>query len=129
MKTSLKRKYLKIKQIGSGAFSQVWMVKRRKTGRMWALKQIKVKQLNQQQRKNQHTEIRILSKLNHENIVGYREHFTDSATGDLCIVMELCRGGNMQQHLQRLKKQKRRIPEPEVVDYLRQLAAGLDHLH
>ena len=51
------KNFLVLEKIGNGAFSQVYKVKRISDGELYAMKRIKMKDLNQKERKNSLTEI------------------------------------------------------------------------
>lgn len=42
-----------------------------------------------------HAQVDLLRKLNHPNIVGYKDSFLTPRKDHLCIVMEYCDGGDL----------------------------------
>ncbi|XP_064161671.1 calcium/calmodulin-dependent protein kinase type 1D-like isoform X1 [Anguilla rostrata] len=76
--------------LGSGAFSEVFMVKEKKTGRLFALKCVKKKQLKENNLEN---EIAVLRRINHDNVVRL-EDFYESET-HYYLVMQLVLGGEL----------------------------------
>lgn len=84
-------RYSKIKQIGSGTFGQAWLVESTVSKRMYALKELGVTTMSEQDRHLALNEAKILSKLKHKNIVRYKEAFV--AQGKLCIAMEFAEKG------------------------------------
>jgi len=36
-----------------------------------------------------------LASINHKNVIGYKEAFLDEASNELCIIMELANGGDL----------------------------------
>ena len=63
------------KELGKGAFGAVCFVKRKEDSKTYAMKKVKISQLNTKERENALNEVRILASLNHNNIVGYKEAF------------------------------------------------------
>ena len=61
--------YVDLKPIGEGAFGKVFRGRRKHTGQIMALKFIKKKNRTEKDLKNLRTEIDILKRLKHENIV------------------------------------------------------------
>ncbi|KAI1893184.1 hypothetical protein AGOR_G00141290 [Albula goreensis] len=79
-----------IEVLGSGAFSEVYLVKERKTGKHFAMKCVKKKQKRDNILEN---EIAVLRRIKHENVVGL-EDFYESRT-HYYLVMELVSGGEL----------------------------------
>jgi serine/threonine protein kinase len=69
----------------------------------------------------------MITKIEHENLV---RHFTITENEkNLIIVMEYCKDGNLQQYLQQLKLEHRRLSLETVLIYMQQLSAALMTLH
>ncbi|XP_036447555.1 calcium/calmodulin-dependent protein kinase type 1D-like isoform X2 [Colossoma macropomum] len=79
-----------IEVLGSGAFSEVFMVKERKTGKLFAMKCVKKKNKRDVNLEN---EIAVLRRIKHENVVGL-EDFYESRT-HYYLVMQLVSGGEL----------------------------------
>lgn len=84
-------RYTKVKPIGSGTFGQAWLVESVVSHRKYALKELGVVSMSEQDRHLALNEAKILSKLKHKNIVRYKEAFV--AQGKLCIAMEFAEKG------------------------------------
>ncbi|XP_030623449.1 calcium/calmodulin-dependent protein kinase IGb [Chanos chanos] len=76
--------------LGSGAFSEVYMVRERKTGKLFAMKCVKKKHKRDLNLEN---EIAVLRRIKHENVVGL-EDFYESRT-HYYLVMQLVSGGEL----------------------------------
>uniref|UniRef100_A0A8C1VI91 Calcium/calmodulin-dependent protein kinase IGb n=1 Tax=Cyprinus carpio TaxID=7962 RepID=A0A8C1VI91_CYPCA len=76
--------------LGSGAFSEVFMVKERKTGKLFALKCVKKKNKRDVNLEN---EIAVLRRIKHDNVVCL-EDFYESRT-HYYLVMQLVSGGEL----------------------------------
>ncbi|XP_061760329.1 calcium/calmodulin-dependent protein kinase type 1D-like [Nerophis ophidion] len=79
-----------MEELGSGAFSEVYMVREKKTGRTFAMKCIKKKQIRDPSLEN---EIAVLRRIQHDNVVGM-EDFYESRT-HFYLVMQLVSGGEL----------------------------------
>ncbi|XP_028307867.1 calcium/calmodulin-dependent protein kinase type 1G-like [Gouania willdenowi] len=80
-----------MEELGSGAFSEVYMVKEKMTGKAFAMKCVKKKQ--QKKDPNLENEITVLRRIKHDNVVGM-EDFYESRT-HYYLVMELVSGGEL----------------------------------
>nr|XP_057908355.1 calcium/calmodulin-dependent protein kinase type 1D-like isoform X1 [Doryrhamphus excisus] len=79
-----------MEELGSGAFSEVYMVREKKTGRTFAMKCVKKKQARDLNLEN---EIAVLRRIKHENVIGM-EGFYESLT-HFYLVMQLVSGGEL----------------------------------
>ncbi|XP_005814355.1 calcium/calmodulin-dependent protein kinase type 1 [Xiphophorus maculatus] len=77
-------------KMGSGSFSEVYMVREKKTGQLYALKCLKKKHLTHSNLEN---EINVLKRIKHDNVVGL-EDFYESRT-HYYLVMQLVSGGEL----------------------------------
>ncbi|XP_030275431.1 calcium/calmodulin-dependent protein kinase IGa [Sparus aurata] len=77
-------------KMGSGSFSEVFMVREKNTGQLYALKCLKKKHLAHTNLEN---EINVLRRIKHENVVGL-EDFYESRT-HYYLVMQLVSGGEL----------------------------------
>jgi len=53
----------------------------------------------------------MLASIQHPNVIGYKEAFFESESGNLCIVMEICDNGDMLQAIEKHKKMKSKYTE------------------
>ncbi|XP_074499434.1 calcium/calmodulin-dependent protein kinase IGb isoform X2 [Sebastes fasciatus] len=79
-----------MEELGSGAFSEVFMVREKKTGKLNAMKCVKKKQKIDLNLEN---EIAVLRRIKHDNVVGM-EDFYESCT-HYYLIMELVSGGEL----------------------------------
>ncbi|TKS70556.1 Calcium/calmodulin-dependent protein kinase type 1G [Collichthys lucidus] len=77
-------------KMGSGSFSEVFMVREKSSGKLYALKCLKKKHLAHSNLEN---EINVLKRIKHENVVGL-EDFYESRT-HYYLVMQLVSGGEL----------------------------------
>ncbi|XP_020337847.1 calcium/calmodulin-dependent protein kinase type 1D-like [Oncorhynchus kisutch] len=85
------RDVFEFKQVlGSGSFSEVYLVREKKTGNLYALKCLKKKHLSCSNLEN---EITVLKKIRHDNVIGL-EDFYETQT-HYYLVMQLVSGGEL----------------------------------
>ncbi|CAI9098311.1 OLC1v1034934C1 [Oldenlandia corymbosa var. corymbosa] len=112
--------YLIRKQIGTGSFSTVWLAQHRVLGTEVAIKEIATARLSSKLRDSLKSEIVILKKINHPNII--RLHDMIEETGKIYIILEYCKGGDLFVYIQ---QRQGRIPEATAKHFMQQLALGL----
>jgi len=118
-----------IKELGKGAFGTVVLVKRREDGNIYAIKRVKISQLNKKEQENSLNEVRILASISHPNIIGYKEAFFDDDSKTLNMVMEYADDGDLENKIQKHIKNKTNVSENELWSYLIQMIQGLKSLH
>ena len=118
-----------IKVLGKGAFGRVDLVKRKEDGKIYAMKCVKISQLNTKEQENALNEVRVLASINHPNIIGYKEAFFDEPSKTLNIVMEFADDGDLETKIQNHIKNKTNFPENDIWSYLIQMIEGLKGLH
>jgi serine/threonine protein kinase len=116
--------YLVLERLGEGGMGQVFKARHQGLGRVVALKLIHKERLgNPQAVKRFQREMQVAGKLNHPNIVlGYD---ADQIGNTHFFTMEFVEGTD----LNKLVKEKGRLPVQEACDYIRQAALGLQHAH
>ena len=85
-----------LKTLGSGTFSEVFKVRRHSDGEEYAMKKVRLMSLSTKEKAMALNEIRILASVKHKNVIGYKEAFFEEATNELCIIMELADGGDLE---------------------------------
>ena len=112
--------YEVLKKIGEGASAKVYKVKEKSTGEIKAMK--KVEKAKLPDIKYFETEIKILSLLDHPNIVRLFEVFEDEK--NFYLIMELCYGGNL---LSRMKND--RYKERAAANLMEQIVSAIAYCH
>jgi NIMA (never in mitosis gene a)-related kinase len=110
-----------------GTHSEVYRAAHLETDTQVAIKRIKIFDLHAAVRKEVDTEISLLQKLDHPNLIQYHEHFHHES--DLYIVMELAIGGQMAHKVEAVRKTSVRIEEKLLWGWLNDVASGLAYLH
>ncbi|XP_062975532.1 calcium/calmodulin-dependent protein kinase type 1G [Elgaria multicarinata webbii] len=89
--SNIRKTFIFMEALGSGAFSEVFLVKHRTTSKLFALKCIKKSPVTQES--NLENEIAVLKKIKHDNIVTLEDIY-ESAT-HYYLVMQLVSGGEL----------------------------------
>ena len=118
-----------ISKLGEGAYSTVFKVKRKIDNQIYALKKVKLSNLNDKEKTNSLTEVRILASVKSKYVISYKEAFFDEKDSTLGIVMEFADNGDLYQKIVEHKKQKTYFEETEVWNIFIQLVKGLKSLH
>jgi len=115
------------KIIGSGSFANVCKGYNMKTKEDVAIKIIKpgFENKSKKHKKQLAREIDIILRMNHKNIVTCYGVFRHPESSALCIVMELCDGGNLESYL---KAKGGKLSEYSAQNVAKQLADGLGYL-
>jgi len=107
-------------QLGSGAYSVVVKATEKHSGRDWA---IKIVDKNSTGMADMRGELSVMSKLNHDNIVTFKEVF-DHPEG-FYVVLELISGGELFDRIIELK----RFTEKDAAQTMIQAFRAIDHMH
>ncbi|NXI14568.1 KCC1G kinase, partial [Irena cyanogastra] len=89
--SNIRKTFTFMEALGSGAFSEVFLVKQKSTGKLFALKCIKKSPLNRDS--SLENEIAVLKKIKHENIVTLEDIY--ESTTHFYLVMQLVSGGEL----------------------------------
>jgi NIMA (never in mitosis gene a)-related kinase len=93
------------------------------------MKKVKLMKLSTKEKENALNEIRILASVNHQNVIGYKEAYFDENTNELCIIMELANGGDLDGKITQAKNLKSFVKEEKIWHIVRHLIQGLVALH
>ena len=118
-----------ISEIGQGAYSAVYKVKRKIDNQIYALKKVYFKILKEKDKFNALNEIRILANINNKYIIKYKEAFIDEKEETLNLVMEYADDGDLSQKIQENKKNSIYFSENEIWKTLIQIIKALKILH
>ena len=118
-----------IKQIGSGAFSTVSLVKNKKDNKLYALKRVELSKMMSNEKDNSLNEIRLLASVNHKNIIAYKESFYEESTNTLNLVLEYADGGDLQSKITSHKNIKKYFNEKTIWSIFIQMVYGIKELH
>ena len=119
-------RFEKLRTLGRGAQGSVILVRRKTDGSEMVLKRIFVDEHSGEEREEVTNEIKVLSMLNHPNIVSYYGSFHSDGDSIINVVMEYADGGSLFHHIQRAKAP---FPESQILSYAVQLLLALQHMH
>jgi len=110
--------------IGKGSFGKVMQVRKKDTGKIYAMKILNKDMIVQRQElEHAKAEKNVLQKLVHPFLVNLNYSF--QTPDKLYFVMDFVNGGELFFHLQREKK----FPEHRARFYMAEIACGLEYLH
>jgi serine/threonine protein kinase len=117
----------KLRMIGKGGFSQVYLVRKRGTDEIYAMKVIKKRTAVRENKGVEYceTERKVLETVSHPFIVGLRYSF--QTRQKVYMVLDYARGGELFYHLRRRTPQ--RFEEPVVRFYAAQITLAFGSLH
>jgi NIMA (never in mitosis gene a)-related kinase len=118
--------YVKIKEIGSGSFGKVSLVKN-KDEKLFCMKTVDTARMSGKERKQAQNEVKVLSHLKHPYIITYRESFMDNF--QLCIVMDYAEGGDLFKVIDRARRKCQSLGEPKILRWITQSLLALKYLH
>eukprot|EP00026_Physarum_polycephalum_P012813 Phypoly_transcript_13147.p1 GENE.Phypoly_transcript_13147~~Phypoly_transcript_13147.p1 ORF type:complete len:350 (+),score=62.81 Phypoly_transcript_13147:63-1052(+) len=110
--------------VGQGAFSVVREGTHRETGEKVAIKQIAKQHITTADMKRLATEIEIMKKLKHNNIIQLIEVF-DNSPDNLYLVMELVKGGELFDKI----VDKGQYSEKDACNIVKQIVAAVQYMH
>ena len=114
--------YSRGKKIGSGRFSNVYLATEFLTGQKWALKVVKKKTLDLNEREMIHNEVNILEALSHKGIIKFKDMF--DCKKNVKIVLEYVDGTDFMK-----KIQNKPVKEDEVRRDMMNLFITLKYIH
>jgi len=120
--------YRRLKRLGKGAYGVVDLVRRR-DGELFVMKIVKDDTVVT---KNNHVqssfgEAKILSELNHPNIVGLADYFVEGKY--LLLILEYCDSGDLKIRITTAAKKQRQFHETQVMDWFVQMCFAMEYLH
>ena len=119
-------KYELIRIIGDGTYGIVYEGLNKETKEKVAIKKLKQKYKSLEECKNK-IEIKVLEKLNHENIIQLKEVIREY-NGEVFYIFEYC-DCNLLEFIENHKEHNKKIPEQIIREIILQLTRGLKYLH
>ena len=120
--------FILFKEIGKGAFGEVFLSMDQKLDELTAIKVINRKKLPSVLKNKLLIQLEILSKLNHKNVTKIIDK--QKTSNNFYIEMEYSNGPNLYEYVQCYKKKYGKCLNEEIVQKLvKQIASGLEYLH
>ena len=124
----MKVKYIIVKLLGEGAFGKAYLAKTDKENIQYVIKQVIMEDMTDQEKRETFNEAVILKKLDHPNIIKFKEVFLQRKPKEaLNIVTEFADGGDLNEKINQQKKKP--FPESQILDYITQICLALQHIH
>ena len=123
-------RYKIIKLLGEGSFGKAYLCQNIQDNSQCVIKQIVLDELDAEEKKETLNEVAILKRLDHSNIIKFKDVFTKTKPHNtLNIVMEYADGGDLSKKIQKQREKKSPFTEKEIINYLTQICLALNHIH
>jgi len=109
--------------IGQGSFAKVFVVLSKKYGEEFVIKRIDKKRLSKSNVIDCKSEVNVMAKLTHPNIVSIYEYFEDDDF--LYLILEYCKKGSIQDYI----NQNGAMPENVLIPMCKGIISGLSYCH
>ena len=126
---SLEQDFEILEHLGKEGNSSMLKVKRKKDGYIYFLKSTLLNNIGEDDKKGAINEIKILSTLNHPNIIQFKEAFFDKGSNSINLVLEFPDNGNLINKINYAFKNKMHMEECIIWNVLTQILHGLNYLH
>ena len=120
------KKYELIRIIGDGTYGVVYEGINRETKQKVAVKKLKDRYKSLKECLSK-IEVKVLEKLNHENIIQLKEVIIDK-NGEVSYIFEYC-DCNLFEFIENHREHKKRIPEPIIREIIQQITKGMKYMH
>ena len=113
--------------VGRGQYSSVHKARRRSDGRLVAVKQVQIFDMDGTSRHECVNETRILSELKHQHIIEYLDYFTHD--NDLFLILEYASEGDLSAVIASNATQQQPMVEADVWQFAYQISSALAFMH
>eukprot|EP01135_Chromosphaera_perkinsii_P000738 Nk52_evm26s151 gene=Nk52_evmTU26s151 len=119
------REYCRIKCIGQGSFGKALLVRHKRDNKLYVVKEINISKLDRKGRMEALNEVKVLSGMQHPNIVSYQESFEEN--DNLYIVMDYAEKGDLYKKIR--DRRGVHMPEEQILDLFVQICLAMKHVH
>lgn len=123
------RDYTFLQMVGQGSFGKVYKAQSKKTGAIYACKEIDYSTMKEKEKELLVHEVNTMKELNHDNIVRYVDRYLDKSRGRLFMIMEYCDNGDLAKYIKRHKAERRYITEDKIWSVAYQLISVMNYCH
>lgn len=110
--------------VGRGGYGKVWRVRHKKSGQLFAMKEMKkITVINRKSVNAILNELRLLTRLSHPFLINAYYAFQDNQC--LYLTLDYFNGGDLRYHITK----HRRFPEEQVKFFMGCILLGLEYLH
>jgi NIMA (never in mitosis gene a)-related kinase len=114
--------------LGEGSFGKAYLATSDNDDKKYVIKQVIMDGMTDQEKRETFNEASILKRLDHPNIIKFKEVFMQRKPKEaLNIVTEYADGGDLEKKIE--AQQKKPFPETQILDYFTQICLALQHLH
>jgi len=119
--------YDDIRIIGRGQYGKAHLVTHGVDQESYIAKTIELTCLSKKERETALQEVELLRRLDHPNIVEYKDNFFMGDT--LVIIMQFCEGGDLANYIKENARDKQRFQEEQIMHYFVQVLQALQYIH
>ena len=116
-----------LKAVGKGKFAIVYRAKQKSDDKIVALKRISVDTMDAKAREKCLKEVRLLSSLNHPNIIEYYDSFINDDS--LVIIVEWAGAGDLKRQIRKAVERQQVFHERTIWKYFSQICNAMQHMH
>jgi len=125
-----KETYLQKEFLGSGSFGTVFLIESILSHIYYVCKHINLDGLTKEEEKKALSEVSVLKKCNHPNIINFKEAFiTKNPKRRLHLITEYATEGDLGKKLIRQKEKKEYFSEKQIIYWLVQVCLALKYIH
>ncbi|KAI0217783.1 hypothetical protein LSAT2_030495 [Lamellibrachia satsuma] len=122
--------YNTVTRIGNGTCGAVFLVRQKKTKKLYAMKQIQLDERKKTRTKEAvMREAKILSELKHPYIVAYQTSFFDEEMEHLLILQDYCDGGTLDDKIIEVAQKNEHFPEEQIIKWFFQITMAVEYMH
>lgn len=119
--------YKVLRPVGKGSFGKVYLAQNIVDKKNYCLKVIKLKGIPPKEREACRNEVMLMQRLQHPNIVAYKDSFFANGRDNLCIVMTFADGGDLGQRISDAKSHL--FKEDQIMHWFVQAALAIHYMH